>query len=750
MSDYSVGITLSLIDGVSSALTAIGGRMALLNNQATTLNSSLMMIGKGAGLAFVGIQGLQALSAPIEQAQKFQTELARFGTLGFGDKVNNQAAEYARGMKTIGTSTVENMALMGDAMAVFKDLHEAEFAAPIMAKMKFANEALYGKEGGQQRDKALMDMMKVIEFRGGTTSEAEFALQADFAQKAISGSRNRVNPSEMLQALKTGGVGLSRRTNEAFYLQAEPLIQEFGGSRYGTAAMSIYQNLVQARGSIASQQELYRLGLIREDAAIFNKLGKLKKFKAGGMIGSDILETQGEQAFLEQVLLPTFAKKGITGDEAIIREIGMIMGNRTGSALMSRIYQQREKLTMQGQANMQAESLGATELRASETMAGKQIMLHEKWNSLLETLGTNALPLAISATQGLINVITVITDFAQNHPTITNALIVGFTALMASMAIGGTVMMLAGAFRLLGVAMGAGQLTSFFPALSGGLSALAVGIRAAGMALLTTPIGWALAGIAGAAYLIYRNWSTVQPELEKLWNKTSPAIISATKFQYAVILQYFENLKSAAVMLWNGSKNIIPAIASAWAMGKTVIGAIVNATVSYITARWQQSNVIRPIVSGLVSFIVARWQQSNVIRPIVNGVVSFITQKWQSGGELIKGVVSSVVNYIISAFQSIGGAISGMIGSVNAWSNKVISTSGIANTVSNALGIGGKQLDVVAGGKAKATVVHTQINMDGHKVAKVVTHHQSKSANKPMHGTTRHDGNMSPRYVGAH
>lgn len=711
MSDYSVGITLSLIDGVSSALTAIGGRMAALNAQSTALNSSLMMIGKGAGLAFVGIQGLQALSAPIEQAQKFQTELARFGTLGFGDKVNNQAAEYARGMKTIGTSTVENMALMGDAMAVFKDLHEAEFAAPIMAKMKFANEALYGKEGGQQRDKALMDMMKVIEFRGGTTSEAEFALQADFAQKAISGSRNRVNPSEMLQALKTGGVGLSRRTNEAFYLQAEPLIQEFGGSRYGTAAMSIYQNLVQARGSIASQQELYRLGLIREDAAIFNKLGKLKKFKAGGMIGSDILETQGEQAFLEQVLLPTFAKKGITGDEAIIRELGMIMGNRTGSALMSRIYQQREKLTMQGQANLQAESLSATELRASETMAGKQIMLHEKWNSLLETLGTNTLPLAISATQGLINVITAITDFAQNHPTITNALIVGFTALMASMAIGGTVMMLAGAFRLLGVAMGAGQLASFLPALSGGFSALALGVRAAGMALLTTPIGWALMGIAGAAYLIYKNWSTVQPVLQSAWTKTSDVVVGASKFQLAAVLTYFGGMKTAITAVWNGAKTVT-------AMG--------------------------------VSAIIALWNRSLIIRTIVSSVVSFIVQKWESGGGIIKGVVSSVVNYIISAFQSIGGAISGMIGSVNAWSNKVISTSGIANTVSNALGIGGKQLDVVAGGKAKATVVHTQINMDGHKVAKVVTHHQSKSANKPMSGTSRHDGNMSPRYVGAH
>src|SRR5581483_224417 len=110
------------------------------------------------------------------------------------------------------------------------------------------------------------------ELRRGLLSPTEFATQADFVQKAISGSRGRVNASKWLQLLKTGGVGVSQMGNESFYLGLEPLLQEFGGFRLGTSLMSIYQNLVQARGTISSQQELYRLGLLDPHKVQFNSL----------------------------------------------------------------------------------------------------------------------------------------------------------------------------------------------------------------------------------------------------------------------------------------------------------------------------------------------------------------------------------------------------------------------------------------------------------------------------------------------
>ena len=95
-------------------------------------------------------------------------------------------------MKTYGTSAVENLTLVSDAMAVLKNLDRAKMAAPILAKMKFANEAVFG-EGGRSNESKFMDMLKVIEFRGGISSEAEFETQANFVQKVIAGSRGRVD-----------------------------------------------------------------------------------------------------------------------------------------------------------------------------------------------------------------------------------------------------------------------------------------------------------------------------------------------------------------------------------------------------------------------------------------------------------------------------------------------------------------------------------------------------------------------------
>lgn len=65
--------------------------------------------------------------------------------------------------------------------------------------------------------------------------------------------------------------------------------------------------------------------------------------------------------------------------------------------------------------------------------------------------------------------------------------------------------------------------------LAGGLASLALraipaaiaGIRVLSLALLTTPIGWVITGItllAGAVYLIYRNWDAVGPWFRSLWD----------------------------------------------------------------------------------------------------------------------------------------------------------------------------------------------------------------------------------------
>lgn len=460
---YKVAVKLTLVNGISGALGALTSQFSMFNKHVnhsqaglTVLEAKLKNIKTlglvGGGMFAAGAIGLSLFKAPLEEAKLFQTEVTKFASLGFGDNVTNQAVKFANGMNTFGTSARDNLALLGDAMAVFKDMEHSKFAAPMMAKMKFANEAVFGAEGGGANDRKFMDMLKVIEFRGGLKSESEFKTQANFVQKVISGSRNRVDAGQLLQALKTGGVGLSQRSNESFFLGSEPLIQEFGGQRYGTGAMSIYQNLVQSRGTVTAQQELYRLGLLNKDKVTFNNLGMLKKALPGAFKGSEILEKQGELALLEQVLLPAFAAKGVTSDESIIRELGMIIGNRTGSGLMARIYQQRATIHKQSEANKSALDIDGLDAKARNTLAGKEIELHAKWRDVMKDLGTTILPIAIKLVTGLTSVLKGAIAFMKEFPVLTKGLAIAFGVLAGVVAVGGVIFLATAAFGALGLA----------------------------------------------------------------------------------------------------------------------------------------------------------------------------------------------------------------------------------------------------------------------------------------------------------
>ena len=536
---YKIGVTLSLTNHVSKGLMMLAGDFMKTEVQATLLQKRIdsikndalkggLMLGAGAGM-------LAMLKGPLDEARKFQTETAKFSSLGFGDAATSQAVKFASSMQTVGTSARDNLTLLSDAMAVFKNLDHAEFAAPIMAKMKFANEAVFGAKGGEHSAK-FMDMLKVIEFRGGLSSEKEFDTQANFVQQVIAGSRNRVDATALLSALKTGGVALSRRSNEQFYLGAEPLIQEFGGQRYGTGAMSVYQNLVQSRGTVTAQQELYRLGLLNPKMVEFNTLGNLKKARAGAFVGSDVLENQGELALLQQVLLPAFAKKGITGDENIIRELGLILGNRTGSSLMGRIYQQRDQIGIQSAANAHAENIDQLSARAAGTLDGKQIDLHAKFNNLLLLLGNVVLPMAIKGLEWLIPKLKSLSDWMMTHTSTVKLLVDAFVLLAGGLMIRGTVLLLSAAFRGLGLALlfqvagGPAGIAKLAPLLG------AIGSRLGQLANigLAFGIGWTIGTLLNDALISgtkFGDWlgGFIAKILAFMGNKEAQAAIEANK-----------------------------------------------------------------------------------------------------------------------------------------------------------------------------------------------------------------------------
>ncbi|WP_426102895.1 hypothetical protein [Pseudomonas sp. PSPC3-3] len=538
---YSVAVKLSLINHVSAGMAMISKSLASTGGDVDKLNAKLASIGKQGAIGaamFAGGLGLASmLKGPLEEAKKFQNETERFRSLGLGDKVTADAVKFASGMNTYGTSIRENLGLLRDAQTVFGDFHEAQMVTPLLAKMKFANAALYGDEGGGMKDKAFMDMLKVIEMRGGLASEQAFTKQANMVQQVLTATGGRVGANEYLNFIKTGGVAAKGMKDENFYYNMEPLIQEMGGSRSGTGYMSAYQNLVQGRTTQRAATELMRIGLLDSKKVEYDKIGNIKQVKPGALMGQDQF-IQAPFQWMQDVLLPSFKAKGITKNQDVLNEIGAIFSNRTAGQFFSTMYTQQASIEKNMKLNAGAAGIDQLYENAKNSLTGKKIELDKKWLDLQLKLGDVILPLAIKAVDGLNVAIKNLTVWIDANPGKVRALTYAFMGLSAFLITGGLINMTIAAgrgFWLLAKALifvGTGGLAPLIPWLARMGTYLVMftmnvgkAILFLGRALLLNPIGLVVTAIAAAAFLLWNNWSEISGALKMMWSDMKTGFI---------------------------------------------------------------------------------------------------------------------------------------------------------------------------------------------------------------------------------
>lgn len=488
----------------------------------------------GAGAAATGVGALYAMRKPIDETKRMDITENRIGALGLGKDATKEATQYARAMKTFGTSTLDNMGLMLDGVTAFADVHHAKMVAPTLAKMKFGNEAMFGAEQGAENERLFMDMLKVIELRNGLKSEAAFNKQANIIQQVVTATGGRVQAPEWLNAIKTGGIAVKGLTDEALYYKMEPIVQELGGHRYGTAAMSAYQNIYQGRTTKRAANNMERLGLIADPSKLkHDKAGQISFLDVGAIKGADLFK-KDQFAWMEQVLLPELAKKGITERGQIHDAIGSIFTNRTASSLFSTMYDQREQIHKNAKLNAGAENIDQLSDRAKNTTTGKEIEAKAKLHDAYLKFGTTILPVYTNAIEIATDALKGFNGWMERNPTLAKMLGVGLLGIAASLiAIGGALLvfsplivgMLSLRLIMASTATGGTALATAFskvPTVFGFLKTAIFGVGRMFLwlsrALLMNPIGLIITAIALGAYLIYKNWGSIAPWFLEKWN----------------------------------------------------------------------------------------------------------------------------------------------------------------------------------------------------------------------------------------
>ncbi|KVE64667.1 hypothetical protein WI96_14100 [Burkholderia vietnamiensis] len=622
-----IAATTGAIDAQSRRLDALNTRQKRIADArakmgATRAAAAEMAIGGFAARA-TGSHILNDLREPLAEAKKIQNERGRIQALGLGDRATQDGERYVRAMKTPGVAIADNMTLMRDAMSIFADERHAQMVMPTLSKMKFANEAMFGAAQGHENEEKFMNMLKVIELRGGTKSEAKFKSEANMVQQVLSATGGRVGGDEWRNFIQTGKVAAKQMRQDAFYYQMEPLIQEMGGHAAGTGVQAAYSNLMQGKTTVRAAKRLVELGLVNKKDVEYNTIGNVKRIKPGALIQGDLFNASPFE-WMEKVLLPKLKAKGITSDAKILEEFSTIMTNGNGANLFATMFMQREQIHKNEKLNRGAYGIDKLHELGQRQTEGKELIALQKVRTLRTVIGEQVLPVYNRALELTTSVLERLLGFAKEYPNFTRAVAIGAAGLGVLLAVLGTLTIaLAGVLGPLAIV----RFSMSILGIQGGVLVRALGAVAqtlllVGRVALLNPIGLVIAAIALAAFLIVKYWEPIKAFFAGFWQglteglkPLAPLVSQAFAIlgaAFAPLKPLFDWLTGALQVVWDwltrllapvdASKKSLDAAAGAGrAFGTWLADIIVG--LAQASARFAEfgSNLMSGLVNGITN-----------------------------------------------------------------------------------------------------------------------------------------------------
>lgn len=442
--------------------------------------------------------------------------------------------------------------------------------------------------------------------------------------------------------------------------------------------MGSFADKLGASNSAAYASTLLSLGETNETAgtsmkAIVTKLSAAEK------------GTKHFQSAMQELGLSTSAvQKGMAEDANKTIQTVLDAVNKMPKDKQTGILKELFGLEHVGQAGKLANNLGElrkqiemTQAAAAKGSMDKEVearlkTLGSRWETFSSTV-TNALAKigeAVTPHIGpLLDKISALTErmgnFAQRHPRLTAAVLTsiavvgGLTVGLSALALGAGLVLspfarLISMYAMLSkwntLASGVTRLGTAFGAVS-----KAVGI--AGRFMMANPILMAVMVIAGAAYLIYRNWDKIGPYFQKVWDKvksvftTTFHVINGLFIKFP-ILNYIFPIVGAILFLIRNWHNIVPAVKQAWERtrqyvhdGVNKVKSIINnlAIVQWFRAIW---NAAMEYLSGLGS----RFMQLG--SDIVSGLWNGLKAKWDAVSGWLKEKMTNLLTLSKASLDS--------------------------------------------------------------------------------------------------
>jgi TP901 family phage tail tape measure protein len=219
-----------------------------------------------------------------------------------------------------------------------------------------------------------------------------------------------------------------------------------------------------------------------------------------------------------------------------------------------------------------------------------------------------------------------------------------------------------------------------------------LGVSLGAVAGITAGILTVFALLAAAGYLIYKNWDTIGPFFENLWNRIKDAFASVVGFikdHVDEIKQTWENLKSDAQDVWEGIRNSVvdafhrvrAGIERVWSSVSTLFKTVWEDVSSWweknkrhfidsVQGLWKKlsenvSQIWEPLKEATVHVVnlLLEWFSTgwNILLTIVSAVVDAITWVWKNFGDEILQYAMIIWDYIVGVVRGAMDIVFGII-----------------------------------------------------------------------------------------
>lgn len=322
---------------------------------ATRMQRASAAIGTGAKMAAGGIAaygGGRAVAALAHETVKAASdrghEQARMAASGMTLDEINQANEVAAAMskKYPSVSQTEAMHTVRNIRSVVGHFEEAtKIIDPLMRLRVVALGAHPEKaeELGEDFDK----LIKGMEIKGVTQDLDKFNHYIDGMAKAMNVFGDTLRPTDYYEMFKYGRAATNALSDDFMLKTAPTLAQELGGSSAGKALSSFYTQFVGGKMSNKALEQLQQYGLITDMSKVIKtSTGNVKGVLPGAIAGQEYLQPGATDpyAWVNNVLIPALAKKGITEPSKVQEVIAAMASQQTTAQMMSIFATQQARI----------------------------------------------------------------------------------------------------------------------------------------------------------------------------------------------------------------------------------------------------------------------------------------------------------------------------------------------------------------------------------------------------------------------